>query len=214
VWDILADVNLQSTLADRFVWRWSLDGRYSVSSTYRAFFHGSASLLGAKELWAVRAPPRVKLFFWLALHKRLWTAERHKCHGLQDGDECTLCAQETETIGHLVLGCTFAKQVWFALLHPLRLDTLMPDAGDEIASWWLHQRSRIASADRKVFDSLLFLVASCLWKERNVRVFGRPASCVNDVVREVVQEGEEWALAGFLPFVALAELWTHNRVSM
>jgi hypothetical protein len=37
---------------------------------------------------------------------------------------------------------------------------------------------------------------------------------VNDVVREVVQEGEEWALSGFLPFVALAELWSHNRVSM
>jgi hypothetical protein len=157
----------------------------------------------------------VKLFFfWLALHKRLWTAERRKRHGLQDGDECALCAQETETIGHLVLGCTFAKQVLFALLHPLQLDTPMQDAGDEIASWWLHQRSRIASADRKVLDSLLLLVAWCLWKERNARVFGRAASCANDVVRAVVQEGEEWALDGFLPFVALAELWLCHRVSM
>jgi hypothetical protein len=39
------------------------------------------SLLGAKELWRMKAPPKVK-FFWLALHHRLWTAERRKRHGL------------------------------------------------------------------------------------------------------------------------------------
>lgn len=80
--ELLRSVNLQPLQSDRFVWRWSPDGRYSVSSTYRAFFHGSASLLGAKELWSVKAPPRVKLFFWLALHKRLWMSDRRKRNGL------------------------------------------------------------------------------------------------------------------------------------
>lgn len=54
VWDLLADVNLLPLAPDRFVWRWSRDGSYSVSSTYRAFFHGSALLLGVKELWATQ----------------------------------------------------------------------------------------------------------------------------------------------------------------
>jgi hypothetical protein len=35
--------------------------------------------------------------FWLALHCRLWTAERRKRHGLQDDDGCALCDQEPET---------------------------------------------------------------------------------------------------------------------
>jgi hypothetical protein len=53
------------------VWKWSPDGKYAASLTYRAFFAGSTSLLGARELWMMKAPPKVKLFFWLALHRRL-----------------------------------------------------------------------------------------------------------------------------------------------
>lgn len=35
---------------------------------YRAFFIGMNDMLGAKELWRSRAPPKVKFFFCLALH--------------------------------------------------------------------------------------------------------------------------------------------------
>lgn len=75
VGDLLAVVNLQSLVPDRFVCKWFPDGTYSVSSTYRAFFHGSTSLLGAKELWLAKALLCVKLFFSLALHQRLWMSE-------------------------------------------------------------------------------------------------------------------------------------------
>jgi len=94
---------------------------YSVSSTYRAFFNGSTSLLGAKELWRIKAPPHVKLFFWLTLHSQLWTAVCRKRHGLQDSDECALCSQELGMRGHMILGCAFARQVWFAMLRPCSL---------------------------------------------------------------------------------------------
>lgn len=115
-----------------------------------------------------------------------------------------------------MLGCPFTRQVWYALLHPMQLDTLLPaiDVDLDIADWWLSQRARITSSDRKVFDSMLLLVAWSLWKERNARVFGRPAMSVNDVVRTVVHEGEEWALGGFAPYVALAETWSRNYVHM
>jgi hypothetical protein len=54
VWDLLRSVVLDPLQADRFVWKWSSDGKFSVSSTYRAFFTGAAKLLGAKELWKAR----------------------------------------------------------------------------------------------------------------------------------------------------------------
>jgi hypothetical protein len=37
---------------------------------------GWASLAGAKVLWRAHALPKVKFFFWLALHGRLWMVER------------------------------------------------------------------------------------------------------------------------------------------
>ena len=59
-------------------------------------------------LWRTKAPPKVKLFFWLALHQKLWIANRRKRHGLQDDDACALCDQHTETASHLFLGCVVA----------------------------------------------------------------------------------------------------------
>jgi len=216
VWDLLAVVQLQPLQSDRFFWKWSADRRYSVSSTYRAFFHGSTSMLGAKELWSIRVPPRVKFFFWLALQERLWTADRRKRHGLQDGDECAFCAQEAETMPQLLLGCYFARQVWYALLHPLQLDTLIPaiSDGDDVASWWVQQRMRIDNRERKFFDSLLLLIAWCLWKERNARVFGRASANVDGVVKSLLRESEDWALGGFRLFAELNELWSRHLGSM
>jgi hypothetical protein len=68
LWEKLEFVQLRSLASDRFVWRWTPDGAYCASSAYRSFFLGMSSLLGAKELWKASAPPKVKFFFWLAIH--------------------------------------------------------------------------------------------------------------------------------------------------
>jgi hypothetical protein len=81
-WLLVRVTVLNPLRSDRFIWKWSPDGNYSVSSTYQAFFVGSTELLGAKELWHTIAPPKVKLFLWFASHNKLWIADRHKRHGL------------------------------------------------------------------------------------------------------------------------------------
>jgi hypothetical protein len=83
LWATLENVQLRPLEANRFVWRWTTDGQYSVSSAYRAFFTSWTTLLGSRELWRANVSSKVKFFFWLALHGRLWTAERRKRHGLQ-----------------------------------------------------------------------------------------------------------------------------------
>jgi hypothetical protein len=57
-WLLVWETALDPLRSDRFIWKWSPDGSYSMSSTYRAFFVGSTELLGAKELWHTRAPPK------------------------------------------------------------------------------------------------------------------------------------------------------------
>lgn len=115
---------------------------------------------------------------------------------------------------HLLLGYAFAKQVWFALLQPLQLATLMPEHDADIASWCLRQHSRVDSKDRPMFDSLLLLVTWSLWKERNTMVFGRPTSDALAIIRTMLHEGKEWALGGFMPFVALTKLWSQHQGEM
>lgn len=150
-------MTLNPLQSDRFIWKWS--SKYSASSTYRAFFAGSTTLLGARELWKTKAPPRVKFFFWLALHIQLWTAERRKRHELQEVDDCALCAQAPETEGHLFLGCVFARELWFSLLLPIGLATIMPEHDEDIGEWWMRQRRRLDPSAGPVLDSMFLLVA-------------------------------------------------------
>ena len=100
------------------------------------------------------------------------------------------------------------------MLQPLQLQSLVPMEDVDIADWWLLQRRRVDLASRPLFDSLLLLVAWSIWKERNARVFWRTPASVLAVVRAAFTEGEDWAMAGFAPMVALSNIWSQNNVVM
>lgn len=84
----------------------------------------------------------------------------------------------------------------------------MPEGEVDMASWGMQQRGRINATERTLFDSLLLLITWAIWKERNGRIFGRPAGSAADVVCAMCQEGEDWAMAGFAPLAALVDLWS------
>jgi hypothetical protein len=56
------DEALQVGVQNQLVWRWSASGQYSSSTAYQSMFIGQLALLGAKELWKVKAPGKC-LFF-------------------------------------------------------------------------------------------------------------------------------------------------------
>jgi uncharacterized protein involved in response to NO len=79
--------------SDRVTWWWSASGQYSTRSAYCALFVDQCSMLGAKELWKVKAPRKCFFSIWLALQDWCWTVVRCRWHGLQDNDTCALCSQ-------------------------------------------------------------------------------------------------------------------------
>lgn len=176
VWAKVQGVVLDDMVSDRFIWRWIADGSYTASSANRVFFTGMASMRGASELWKARAPAKCKFFFCLLLHDRLWTAARRKRLGLQDDDACSLCDQEPETTRHLAGECVFSREVWFGTLLPFSLAGLALQPGLGYLDWWLQNRLLLPSMLRRGFDSLVILVAWCLWKERNTGEFSRDQS--------------------------------------
>ena len=130
-------------------------------------FLGLTIPLGAKQNWRTAAPPRVRFFFWLILHGRCWTTERHFRHGLQATDTCIFCDQKTKSMDHILLGCAFSIEVWHRCFHLTHLyGSHFAPTGHAIPWWLATRRER-----RKGFDSLFFLVEWRLWKERNRRTF-------------------------------------------
>jgi len=121
---------------------------FSTASAYRSFFIGQHPVDGAGLLRKTRAPPKCKFFIWLVIHDRCWTAARRKKHGLQDDDACVLCAQAPETIDHLLVECSFSRDLWFNFFHRVGWGTLSPNVNDrELIGWWKAVRKRLQKAD-------------------------------------------------------------------
>jgi hypothetical protein len=69
-WDILQEIVL-SNEEDQHVWKFDKSGVFSSKSAYRAFFNGAITFEPWKRLWKTW-----KVFLWLAIRNRCWTADR------------------------------------------------------------------------------------------------------------------------------------------
>jgi hypothetical protein len=81
LWIQLLDFHLNDALEDAISWTLTEDGQYSAASAYKAQFHGSINTDMKKMVWKVWAPPKVKLFAWLALQNMISTADRLQRRG-------------------------------------------------------------------------------------------------------------------------------------
>jgi hypothetical protein len=70
----LASVAL-SDQDDRITWRWTRDGKYTVSSAYDVQFRGAYARFPASRVWKCIADPKVKFFLRLVLHDKILTAD-------------------------------------------------------------------------------------------------------------------------------------------
>jgi hypothetical protein len=104
-----------------------------------------------------------------------WTPNRLCQHGLSDKDECTLYAQEVETLDHLLNECVYSREMWFSVLCFFGFGGLLPTEESPLAVWWLRNRKLVAKIIRKGFDALVWLVAWSLWREQSRRVHERAA---------------------------------------
>ena len=193
--DLIENIEL-SQEPDTFSWNLTPDQCYSAASAYGAMFLGSAPVFGAKQVWKTAAPPRVRFFFWLAVHNRCWTGARRYRHGLQDSDICILCDQGSETLDHILLGCCFSQEVWHLCLGRvhLNLDTRL---GERSAlEWWIHSRKAVPKFFRRGFDSYVLLVGWSLWKERNARTFQARATGAQRLAALIKDEANVWCEAG------------------
>jgi hypothetical protein len=129
---------------DRLVWRWCASGCYSANSAHKFLFQGQKGVLGAKELWKVRAPNKCRFFLWLVLHQLCWTSEGLHRHALHDDGACALCQQELETLDHLLVRCVVNREGWWRLLHRFGWHHLAPALDSSVVEWWLHTRKCVA----------------------------------------------------------------------
>lgn len=196
LWDCLLEFTLTDQ-EDRHIWRLDASGCYSSKSAYKAFFYGAVTFEPWHRLWKTWAPSKCKMFLWLAIRNRCWTADRLAKRGLPHPDKCPLCDQEDETIQHLLTSCVVARQFWFKLFSLLNLADCIPHHNElSFADWWRKTMTQVTKEHRKGVNSLIILGAWIIWKHRNACVFEGASPSINLIWSELKNEHSLWCLAG------------------
>ena len=173
LWRQVSQTTLQPDTPDNIDWKLTADGMYTTKSAYDAQFLGSTSTNFENLFWKAWAPPKCKVFSWLAIQNRLWTADSLSARGWPHNDRCVLCRATPESGIHLFADCRFVKQIWDDITTWAKVDGLHPAAWQTFQSmeeWWT-MIARLPSNDAEGLRSLIMLVIREIWLERNARIF-------------------------------------------
>lgn len=196
LWDAMQEVLLSSE-DDTHSWRFTGSGEFSTKSAYKAFFHGSVSFEPWKRIWKTWSPPKCKIFLWLAVRNRCWTADRLARRGLPHPEQCALCDQEDEDINHILISCVFAREFWFRLFTRLGYDDRAPGTQEKsFSEWWRKACRHLPKEIRKGMNSIITLGAWILWKHRNICVFEGSPPDMRVALQALEDEHHLWCLAG------------------
>ena len=118
-----------------------------------------------KRIWKTWAPLRCKIFIWLAVKNRCWTADRLAKRGLPHPAVCPHCDQAEESIQHLLVSCVCAHHVWTVVLQKLGFILRAPQANtSSFSSWWCQAIKTLPNELTKGLNSLIILVVWKMWK--------------------------------------------------
>jgi hypothetical protein len=127
---------------------------------------------------------------------RCWTTDRLAKRGLDHPEKCSLCDQESETLGHILVSCVFAREFWFRLMCNFRLQNLAPTPSTVSFTGW---REMIDNGSRDTImrgvNSLIALGAWIIWNHRNRIVFDGISPSVSAALCQAREEQQLWEMA-------------------
>jgi len=177
-----------------------------MESAYEVQFIGSSSTSFEALIWKSWAPPKCKVFSWLAIQNRIWTADHVAARGWPHNNSCILCRATQETRTHLFADCRFVRRIWAAISTWARIEGLRPSAGQPFHSlddWWT-RLPRVPSNDAKDLRSLNMLVLWEIWLERNERIFKHKETTCPMMISRIKDQASCWMAAGAKHPVLLA----------
>jgi hypothetical protein len=134
---------------------------------------------------------------------KCWTADRLARRGLDHPERCLLCDQQEE-MAHLLVGCVFAREVWFKILSKVGLQGCAPGPNDVVFQEWWKSAECVTSNCTKGFNSLVMLVVWWLWKHRNACVFDAASPNISRIIQHIQEDATIWCLVGA---AGLRALW-------
>jgi hypothetical protein len=88
-----------------------------------------------KAIWRYHSIPKVDIFIWTLAHRSIPTGENLKRRGWTGPFRCPLCCHEEETLDHILLTCTYSKELWKKVTG-LQIFTKLPNDVTSLLLLW------------------------------------------------------------------------------
>jgi hypothetical protein len=161
------------------------------------------------SLWKTRVEPKVKIFDWTDMHKKILMADNLAARGIQHNPLCPLCGNHPEDTDHLLIDCSFNKEV-LRLLWAWYQFQGTPTSGAahlDPANWLASNVARANRGYLRLATGILLYAWWNFWKEWNRRIFQsmhQSEFLVACAAKEEIEQSEFLVLCGFWSPVVLA----------
>lgn len=186
-------INLADERDDEIIWTLEESGQYSGSSAYNIQFAGLIPSNFPKSIWQAWAPQSCKVFLWLLLQDRLWTAARLQLRGWKNNYFRVLCERNLETVTHLFIECPFSQRIWMLTAVWSGCQNLHPSSWavqNDTEDWFYHMTNQ----GSKMAHTLAILTLWCLWKQRNAVIFRDSRRTEQTLFSEIKDTCATWSL--------------------
>ncbi|XP_010507174.1 PREDICTED: uncharacterized protein LOC104783756 [Camelina sativa] len=175
------------------IWTFTNNGHYSVKSGYHQLTKvedetvPSANKLW-KSLWSLQVPPKIKHFWWRALHNALPVAETLVLRNINIPRECHFCGEAQETIIHLLFHCRTSREVWELSHVPITAGQL--DSHNFLARiiQILLSAKNVDSPKEYIFP----FIGWRIWKACNALLYNSKRWSIPDIIRKALMDFRLW----------------------
>ena len=167
--ELLYAVTITGNGEDKVCWQPSKSHIFQVSSYYAILTCKGEGCFPWQSIWQAKVPPRVAFFSWTAALERILTGDNLRRRSVILVSWCCMCKADGETVNHLLLHCSYAKEIWdmvFAMFGVLWV--MLGGVGELFACW---QGKMGKHPKHLIWRAVPHCLMWCLWRERNLRIF-------------------------------------------
>jgi len=159
------------------------DNSIDTGSLYRMLKARGQDDPRAAFVWKNSAPPRVQLFMWLLLQKKIQCKSTLFKRHVVDDTTCEICGNADETPEHIIWGCSLGRTVWQRL-------NIQPGNPTDMAS--LHTTAPPSHIPSVEFPGFIALICWEIWKARNAKVFRGESLTADHVLLLCKNAAAQW----------------------
>lgn len=128
----------------------------------------------SQGVWQLSSWPTVDFFARLLCHGKILNYDYLQRKGFHGPTICSLCNENAETTVHLILECSFSRQIWSFFIQDLDPNFTLPCSTSELFSKWANRYRGSPPKNliiKSAWAALPKIICGQIWLERNRRSF-------------------------------------------